>query len=47
MGGRELRLWEKGLLGGVVVVAALALGLAAHNLVDVTNAVQSLPSVSS
>jgi rhomboid protease GluP len=44
VGGRELRLWEKGLLGGVVVVAAVALGLAAHNLVEVTSAVQSLSS---
>jgi len=43
VGGREQRLWEKGLLIGAVAVAAVALGLAAHNLVDVLNGVQQVP----
>jgi len=35
VGGRNLRLWEKGLLGAAVVAGAVALGLAGHNVVQV------------
>ena len=45
VGGRELRIWEVGVLGASVVAAAVALGLAGHNTVDVVNTVQSLPSI--
>jgi membrane associated rhomboid family serine protease len=40
VGGRELRLWEKAVLGSAVVAAAVALGLAAHNVLQVYDAVQ-------
>lgn len=43
VGGRELRLWEKAVLGASVVAAAVALGLAAHNVQQVYDAVQQLP----
>ena len=35
VGGRDLRVWEKGVLAGVIVVSAVALGVAGHNLVSV------------
>lgn len=42
VGGRELRMWERVLLGAAVVGAAVALGLAAHNVVGVYNTVQQV-----
>ncbi len=42
VGGRELRIWERVVLGAAVVAAAVALGLAAHNVVEVSNQVQQL-----
>ena len=45
VGGRELRLWERGLLGAAVLAGAVALGLAGHNVVDVINSLpEGLPS---
>ena len=38
VGGRELRLWERAVLGAAVLGAAVALGLAGHNAIDVVNA---------
>jgi membrane associated rhomboid family serine protease len=38
VGGRELRLWERVLLGAVIAAGAVALGLAGHNAIEAVNA---------
>jgi membrane associated rhomboid family serine protease len=40
VGGRELRLWERAVLGAAIVAGAVALGMAVHNVADVYNLVQ-------
>jgi membrane associated rhomboid family serine protease len=41
VGGRDLRIWEKAVLGGAIAAGAVALGLAGHNVQQV---IDSIPS---
>jgi rhomboid protease GluP len=45
VGGRALRGWERAVLGGAVVAGAVALGLAAHNVLQAVDTVQQFQAI--